>query len=139
MRTSRFSPAKTASKSHDRTRGAGGERAEVGAGAIDRVHPDAVAEQGAATSTAGRVDGDHRDAPLVLGAEAEAAHDLVGERRLARAGGAGDAAHGDGAGGTCSGSLKMPDCNIMARRLTARTSRSRAASIFLPTLEQVRF
>jgi hypothetical protein len=60
---------------------AGGERAEVDPVAVERVHPDAVTEQGAATAAAGRVDGDARDAQLVLLVHAQAAHELVGEAR----------------------------------------------------------
>ena len=62
-------------------------------GAVDRVHADAVAEQRAAAAAAGGVDGDDRDAQLVLLVEAEPADQLVGQRRLARAAGAGDAEH----------------------------------------------
>ena len=59
---------------------AGRERAEEDAVAVEGVHPDPVAEQGAAALAAGRVDGDHRDAELVLLVDAEAPHELVGER-----------------------------------------------------------
>ena len=59
--------------------------------AVDGVHPDAVAEQGPAALAPGRVDGQDGDAQLVLLVEAEAADQLVGQRRLARAAGAGDA------------------------------------------------
>ena len=72
---------------------AGRERAEVDAVAVERVHPDAVAEQRAATAATGRVDGDDADAELVLLVEAEPAYELVGQRRLAGAAGAGDAEH----------------------------------------------
>jgi hypothetical protein len=58
----------------------GGQRPEHHLGRVDRVHADAVAEQGAAAPPAGGVDGEHRDAELVLLVEAEPAHQLVGER-----------------------------------------------------------
>ncbi len=77
----------------DLVRPAGGQAAEEdGAGTVvaDRVHPDAVAEQGAAALAARGVDGDDRDPQLVLLVDAEAAHELVGERGLARAAGAGE-------------------------------------------------
>ena len=73
-----------------------GHRAEVDLRTAQGVHADAVAEQRAAALAAGGVDGEHRDAELVLLVEAEAAHQLVGQRRLARAPGAGDAEDGDG-------------------------------------------
>ena len=60
-------------------------------GMLDRVHPDAVAEQRAAGLAPRRVDRDDRDAQRVALVEPEAAHELVGERALARAAGAGDA------------------------------------------------
>ena len=73
-----------------------GERAHVHARArlrprVDRVHADAVAQQRAAALAARRVDRDDGDAQAVALVEAEAADQLVGERRLARAAGAGDA------------------------------------------------
>ncbi len=77
---------------------AGGERAEVDAVAVERVHPDAVAEQGSPTTTAGRVDGHAGDPQLVLLVDAQPPHQLVGEAGLARAAGAGDAEHGGAAG-----------------------------------------
>ena len=64
------------------------------ASGVDGVHPDAVAEQGAAPLAPGGVDGQHRQPELVLLVEAEAADQLVGQRRLARAARAGDAEHG---------------------------------------------
>ena len=70
---------------------AGGQRAEQHLRRLDGVHADAVAEQRAAAAPPGGVDGEHRDAELVLLVEPEPAHELVGERRLARAAGAGDA------------------------------------------------
>ena len=78
---------------------AGRERAEVDAVAVERVHPDAVAEQGAPAAAAGGVDRDAGDAQLVLLVDPQAAHELVGEARLARATGAGDAEHRGAAGG----------------------------------------
>ena len=57
------------------------------------VHPDAVAEERSAGAGARGVDGEDRDAGLVPAAQAP--HDLVGEARLARAAGAGDAEDGD--------------------------------------------
>ena len=72
-----------------------GHRAEVDLRPAEGVHADAVAEQRAAALAARRVDGEHRDPELVLLVEAEAAHELVGQRRLARAAGAGDAEHRD--------------------------------------------
>ena len=68
------------------------DRAHVDVRSVDRVHPDAVAEQRAAALPPGRIDGDHGD-PGIAGIEAEAADDLVGQRRLAGAAGAGDADH----------------------------------------------
>ena len=73
---------------------AGRERAEEHPVAVEGVGADPVAQQRAATLAAGGVDGDDRDAQLVLLVGAEAAYDLVGQRRLARAAGAGDAEHG---------------------------------------------
>ena len=75
----------------------GGQRADEHVGAVDGVHADAVAEQRATGPPAGGVDGHDGDAELVLVVEAEAPDQLVGERRLARAAGAGDAEHGNGA------------------------------------------
>ena len=75
---------------------AGGHRPEEDVLAGEAVHPDPVAEQRAAALAPGRVDGEHRDAQLVLLVEPEAAHQLVGERGLAGAAGAGDAEHGHG-------------------------------------------
>ncbi len=71
-----------------------GQRPEVHVRRVDRVHADAVAEERTATAATGGVDRDDRDAELVLLVDAEAAHQLVGERRLARTPGAGDAEHG---------------------------------------------
>ena len=72
---------------------AGGQRAEEDPVAVEGVHPDPVAEQRAAALAAGRVDGDHGDPELVLLVDPEPAHELVGQRRLAGAAGAGDAEH----------------------------------------------
>jgi len=73
--------------------GTGGEAAEVDPRRVDRVHADAVAEQGAAAAAAGRIDRQHRDGDLVLEVEPEASDQLVGQRRLARSAGARDAQH----------------------------------------------
>jgi hypothetical protein len=70
----------------------GGQRAEVGLRA-QAVHPDAVAEQRPAAAPAGGVDRDDGDAQLVVVVHADPAYQLVGERRLAGAAGAGDAEH----------------------------------------------
>ncbi len=72
---------------------AGGHRAEVDAIAVERVHPDPVAQQCAAALASGGVDREHGYPQLVLLVDPEAPHQLVGERRLARAAGAGDAEH----------------------------------------------
>jgi hypothetical protein len=72
-----------------------GHRAEEDLVPGDRVHPDPVAEQRASAPAAGRVDGEHRNPELVLLIEAEAAHELVGEARLAGAASAGDPQHRD--------------------------------------------
>ena len=71
----------------------GGEGAEVGAPAREAVHPDSVAEQRAPAAAPRRVDGEDGDAELVLLVGTEPADELVGERALARAPGAGDAEH----------------------------------------------
>ena len=78
---------------------AGGERAEERAPGGEAVHPDAVAEQGAPAAPAGRVDRDDGDPQLVLLVEPEPPDELVGQRALARAAGAGDAEHGHRAPG----------------------------------------
>ena len=52
---------------------------------VDGVHADAVAEQGPAAPAPGGVDGQDGDAQLVLLVDPEAADQLVGQRRLARA------------------------------------------------------
>ena len=89
-------------------RAAGGHRAEEHLLAVptghardpaEGVHPDPVAEQRAAAAPAGRVDREHGDAQLVLLVEAEPADELVGERGLAGAAGAGDAEDRAPAGG----------------------------------------
>ena len=58
---------------------------------IDRIHADAIAEQCAAALATRRIDRDHRDLQLVALIEANAAHQLVAQARLACAAGAGDA------------------------------------------------
>ena len=77
---------------------AGGHRTHVDALAAQRVHADAVAEQRATGTAAGGIDRDHRDVHL-REARQEAVHQLVGDRRLAGAAGAGDADHGRGTRG----------------------------------------
>ena len=72
---------------------AGGQRAEEHLRAVERVHADAIAQQRAATATAGGVDGDDRDAHLVGLVETEPAQQFVGERRLPGTTGARDAHH----------------------------------------------
>ncbi len=62
------------------TRPPRGERPEQHLGRLDGVHPDPVAQQGAAAPPPGGVDGQHRDAELVLLVEPEPTHELVGER-----------------------------------------------------------
>jgi hypothetical protein len=76
-----------------------GHRPEEDLRRVDRVHADAVAQQGATGPAAGGIDGEDGDPDLVLLVEAEAEHQLVGERRLARATGAGDAQDRDAPGG----------------------------------------
>ena len=58
---------------------------------IDRVHADAVAQQRAARFATRRIDRDDRDVQRVVLIEPDAADQLVGQRRLAGAAGAGDA------------------------------------------------
>ncbi len=62
-----------------------GERAHVDVRMLDRVHPDAIAQERAAGLAARRIDRDDRDPQAVLLVEPEAPDDLVGERALARA------------------------------------------------------
>ncbi len=64
-------------------------------GVPEHVHPDAVAEQGAAGAAAGRVHRDHGGAQLVLLVEAQPAQQLVGQRGLAGSARARDAQHRD--------------------------------------------
>ena len=77
-------------------RPAGGERPHEHVGVVDGVHADPVAEQRAPGPPACGIDGHHRDAQLVLVVEAEAPHQLVGERGLAGPTRAGDAEHRHG-------------------------------------------
>ncbi len=58
---------------------------------LDRVHADAIAEQRAAGLAPRRIDRDDRDLQPVVLVEPEAPDQLVGQRALARAAGAGDA------------------------------------------------
>ena len=60
----------------------------------NRVHADAITQQRAAALAARRVDGDHRHAQPVVLVQPQAADEFIGEGRLARAAGAGDAKHG---------------------------------------------
>lgn len=60
---------------------------------VDRVHADAVAQQRPARLAPRRIDRDHGDAQAVVLVEPEAADQLVGQRRLARAARARDAEH----------------------------------------------
>ena len=62
-------------------------------GRMDRVHADPVAQQRAAGLAARRVDRDDRDLQAIVLVEAEAPHQLVGQRALAGTAGAGDAQH----------------------------------------------
>ncbi len=83
---------------------AGGERAEeravaVVARQVEGVHPDPVAQQRATALAAGGVDGEDGDPQLVLLVDPDPPQQLVGERGLARAAGAGDAEHRHVAGG----------------------------------------
>ena len=73
---------------------AGAEGAEEDLARVDRVHPDAVAEQRAAAASPGRVDRHDADAELVLEVEAEPPEQLVGERALPRPPGPGHAEDG---------------------------------------------
>ena len=68
----------------------GGERAHVDSVRAERVHANAVAEQGAAGAPLGRVHRQHRDAEIGEVGE-EAPYELVGERGLAGPAGPGDA------------------------------------------------
>ena len=70
------------------------DRAHVNVGVIDGVHANAIAEQRTAGFAPGRVDCDDGDFQRIGMVEAEAADDFVGQRRLARTAGAGDAEHG---------------------------------------------
>ncbi len=74
-------------------RSPGGQGTEVDVGRVDGVHADAVPEQGAAAPASGGVDGQYGDGQLVLLIETEPADQLVGQRRLPRTSGAGDAQH----------------------------------------------
>jgi hypothetical protein len=66
------------------------QRAHVDIRMLDRVHADAVAQQRAAGALARGVDRDHGDFLRIVLVEAEAADQLVGQRGLAGAAGAGD-------------------------------------------------
>ena len=57
----------------------------------DRIHADAVAKQGAAAFAPRRIDRDHRDIERIVLVEAQTADEFIGQRRFARAAGAGDA------------------------------------------------
>jgi hypothetical protein len=77
----------------------GGQRPEEHVVAVERVHPDPVAEQRPAAAPPGRVDGEHGDSQLVLLVGAQPADQFVGERGLARTAGPGDAEDRDPPGG----------------------------------------
>ena len=72
----------------------GREGAHVHVRVVDRIHSDAIAEQRPAGLAPRRIDREHRDAQRIALVEPQAAHELVGERRFARAAGAGDADDG---------------------------------------------
>ena len=82
---------------------AGGHRSHVHAVAAQRVHADAVAQQRTPAAAPGRV---HRDHGNTHGREAgqETVEQLVGDRGLAGAAGAGDADHR----GAATGQLPLP-------------------------------
>ncbi len=61
---------------------------------VERVHPDAVAEERPARPRPRRVHGEDRDANVWKVGE-QAPDEFVGERALSRAAGAGDADDGD--------------------------------------------
>jgi hypothetical protein len=67
------------------------QRAHVDVRMLDGVHPDAVAEQRTTGTLARGVDGNDRQLDAVALVEPEAAHQFVGQRRLAGAAGASDA------------------------------------------------
>src|SRR6201999_4545904 len=73
---------------------AGRHRAHEDLLVAEAVHPDAIAEQGAAGAAAGRVYGEDGDAEVGQVLD-EAREELVGDGRLAGAAGAGDADDGD--------------------------------------------
>ena len=73
------------------------QRPEVHLARVERVHADAVAEQRSAALAPRRVDGDDSHPQLVLLVEPEPPQQLVGQRRLARAAGAGDPEDGHAA------------------------------------------
>ena len=113
----------------------GGQRAEEHVPAVERVHPDPVAQQRAAAAPPGRVDREHRHPQLVLLVGAQPADQLVGQRRLARAAGAGDAEHGhrpagrgldQGRAGRRRG--RRPACRQVIARASARRSPASTAS-----------
>jgi hypothetical protein len=70
------------------------ERAHIDMRVLDRIHANAVAQQRATGLAPRRVDRDDRDVQGIALVEAEAAHELVGQRALARAARAGDAERG---------------------------------------------
>ena len=72
----------------------GGQRAKEDLGGVDGVHPDAVAQQGAAAPPPGGVDGQDGDAEFVPLVQPEPPDQLVDERRLPGPARAGDAHHG---------------------------------------------
>ncbi len=109
-------------------RTARGQRTEEHAVAVEAVHPNAVTEQGATTTAPRRVDGQHGDAQLVLLVEPEPAHQLVGQRRLARAAGTGDAEHRDLARGLDVDGLTGLDVRDRPRERLVRTREQRVVT-----------
>ena len=69
-----------------------GKRAHVCPGMVDRVHPDAVAQQRSTGAAARGIDRHHGDGPVFVLGEV-AAHHLVHQRGFARSAGAGDPDH----------------------------------------------
>ena len=78
-------------------RGARRERAHERASPVDRIHAYAIAQQRAARLAPGRIYREHGDAKLVALVETKAAHELIGQRALARAARTGDAQYGGAA------------------------------------------
>ena len=79
--------------------GAGGKGSEEDLAAVERVHPDPVAQERSAATPSGGIDRDDGDAQLVRLVEPETAQQLVRQRGLAGATSTGDAEHRHAAGG----------------------------------------